>query len=80
MDFTDLPAAALSTLSRVEGAIDDDQLLFALSTVGRTLRSDVERLERALVQELRDRGESWATIASALGISRQSAHERFSVS
>lgn len=39
---------------------------------------EVDRMRRNLVCECRRRGRSWADIASALGVSRQSAWERYS--
>ncbi len=45
-----------------------------------TLAGIADELELALalaVGNLREQGHSWATIAKALGITRQSAHERF---
>lgn len=73
-DYTDITTDMTNTLARIAAA---DDLLHALTITAMTLRPNVEHLERALVHELRDRGESWAVIGSALGVSRQSAHERF---
>lgn len=77
MDYTAPATDVARTITRITDMIEQDDLVFALSAVARTLRSDVEHLERALVHELRARGESWATVATALGITRQSAHQRF---
>jgi len=38
----------------------------------------LDKLQRRLVQQARDAGRSWTEIGSSLGISRQSAWERFS--
>jgi len=38
----------------------------------------LDKLQRHLVQEARSAGHSWTDIGAALGISRQSAWERFS--
>lgn len=38
----------------------------------------VEKLQRHLVRQARDGGQSWTEIGEALGVSRQAAWERFS--
>jgi len=38
----------------------------------------VDKLQRHLVQQAREAGESWTAIGEALGVSRQTAWERFS--
>lgn len=66
-----------ATLARLIVMLElEDAPLFALTAVT-TIRRTTDDLERALVLDLRQRGFSWATIASALGVTRQSAHERF---
>lgn len=72
MRDTDLP----TTVAHIGGMMERDELLTALSTVP-ILRSDVDHLERTLVAKLRKSGHSWSAIAGALGVTRQSAHERF---
>jgi ATP-dependent Clp protease ATP-binding subunit ClpX len=57
--------------------IPSDRLLARLKPVERTLQGMGNQLH-ALVDELRGREVSWARIGEALGISRQSAWERFS--
>jgi hypothetical protein len=54
----------------------DDQLLEELPRVAAT-RAHVETDLRARVDELRNRGVAWSGIATALGVTRQSAWERF---
>ncbi len=54
-----------------------DRLLAALKALDATAESYREHLARA-VDALRSRNVSWAKIAAPLGISRQSAWERFS--
>jgi hypothetical protein len=57
--------------------LSDPEMLARLSRMARTAHQ-VEDGLRAWVQELRRRGTTWAKIGEALGISRQSAWERFS--
>ena len=54
----------------------DDQLLEQLPRVAATT-ANVETDLRARVDELRNRGVAWSGIATALGVTRQSAWERF---
>lgn len=55
---------------------DRDALLSALRLVS-ALRADIDALERATIDAARSCGASWATIASALGLSsRQAAEQR----
>ncbi|HVX17253.1 MAG TPA: ClpX C4-type zinc finger protein [Acidimicrobiales bacterium] len=57
-------------------SLSDDELLAALPG----LAASVDRVETSLVAwvgQLRERGVSWARIGSALGMTRQSAWERF---
>lgn len=63
--------------SFVSSEADDGTLLAQLGLAGRQI-SGAERHVRGAVVELRRRGMSWAQIGHALGISRQSAWERFS--
>ena len=55
----------------------DSQLLESLAPTEQTLEA-VRRDLRTKVDILRNRGVSWETIGSALGVSRQAAWERFS--
>ncbi len=57
--------------------IPTERLLARLSPIEKTLRGKGNQLEAA-VDELRGREVSWAQIGAALGVSRQSAWERFS--
>lgn len=55
---------------------DGDAALDALSDVG-TLRRLLDQVELAAVRAARDRAKSWAEIATRLGVTRQSAWERW---
>lgn len=55
----------------------DDELLEQISRVAATT-ANVEANLRAHVKELRERGVAWSRVAAALGVTRQSAWERFS--
>lgn len=54
----------------------DDELLDEIPRVAATT-ANVEADLRARVGELRQRGVAWSRIAAALGVTRQSAWERF---
>ncbi|MBO0676727.1 ClpX C4-type zinc finger protein [Mycolicibacterium sp. S2-37] len=54
----------------------DDELLDEIPRVAATT-ANVEADLRARVNELRQRGVPWSRIAAALGVTRQSAWERF---
>jgi ribosome-binding protein aMBF1 (putative translation factor) len=54
----------------------DDELLDDLPRVAATT-ANIEADLRARVNELRNRGVAWSRIAAALGVTRQSAWERF---
>lgn len=56
----------------------DEQLLDTMIRLHRS-REDVERAVSRYVRELRGRGVTWSRIGEALGISRQSAWERYSL-
>jgi ATP-dependent protease Clp ATPase subunit len=58
-------------------ALDDEQMLTRLPQMLHTARHIEEHLT-AWVRELRRRGVTWARIGQALGMTRQSAWERFS--
>lgn len=53
-----------------------ERLLAALAPVNATLEAHREHLQR-IVETLRARDVSWARIAEPLGVTRQSAWERF---
>ena len=55
----------------------DSQLLKSLAPTEHTMEA-IRRELRTKVDILRNRGVSWETIGSALGVSRQAAWERFS--
>jgi hypothetical protein len=59
------------------GSIATDTLLARLKPIEQTLQGMGNQLQ-TVVEELRGREVSWARIGEALGISRQSAWERFS--
>ncbi|MCX7363435.1 MAG: hypothetical protein NTV97_16495 [Alphaproteobacteria bacterium] len=58
------------------GDLPTEQLLEQLRSVETTLQGKGNQLQR-MVEQLRARKVSWAHIGAALGISRQSAWERF---
>ena len=58
-------------------ALSDDELLQRIPSIASSA-ANIEAGLRDRVHELRDRGVSWARIGSALGMTRQSAWERFS--
>jgi hypothetical protein len=58
-------------------SMTDEQMLDQIPRIG-MVSAQVEDNLRSWVQELRRRGTTWARIGQALGISRQSAWERFS--
>jgi hypothetical protein len=57
-------------------ALPDDCLLRAVAGVDGTLNA-IRGVQQDQVMVLRERGINWATIGDALGVSRQSAWERF---
>jgi hypothetical protein len=59
------------------GSLSDEQMLDHIPRVA-AVASQVEGDLRSWVQELRRRQVTWTRIGAALGISRQSAWERFS--
>jgi ATP-dependent Clp protease ATP-binding subunit ClpX len=56
--------------------LSDDELLQRIPSIASSA-ANIEAGLRDRVHELRDRGVSWARIGSALGMTRQSAWERF---
>ncbi|TLP58872.1 ClpX C4-type zinc finger protein [Microbispora triticiradicis] len=58
-------------------SMTDEQILEFLPRIA-AVGAQVEDNLRVWVQRLRDRGVTWARIGAALGITRQSAWERFS--
>jgi hypothetical protein len=63
LDPATTPAEDISDLADIARAVD--------------ARDNAEELIAEAVQRARERGRSWARIAVALGVSRQSAHERY---
>lgn len=59
------------------GSLTDEQMLDHIPRVA-AVAAQVEANLRSWVQELRRRQVTWARIGAALGVSRQSAWERFS--
>ncbi len=62
---------------RVWDSLSDEALLQEM-VKAHAAHHNVDRAVRRHVQALRDRGMSWARIGDALGMTRQSAWERFS--
>jgi hypothetical protein len=58
-------------------SFSDDELLQRIPFIAASV-ANIEAELRDRVDELRDRGVSWARIGGALGMTRQSAWERFS--
>lgn len=58
-------------------SMTDEEMLYHIPRVS-AVADQVEANLRAWVQELRRRGVTWARIGQALGVTRQSAWERFS--
>ncbi len=72
----DKPLAVDSARFKIEN-IPTETLLARLKPIEQTLQGMGNQLQSA-VEELRGREVSWARIGEALGVSRQSAWERFS--
>ena len=73
---TSAEAAAPPTIKAWEGLSDED--LLAEMVRAHAAHQNVDRAVAHHVAALRDRGVSWARIGEALGMTRQSAWERFS--
>ncbi|MGN7978098.1 hypothetical protein ACTJJ4_11015 [Microbacterium sp. 22195] len=71
-DFVAMVKRMLRAAGRRVAAGDEWELAELVS-----LRGDLEDAIQAAVDGLREQGHSWAYIADGLGISRQSAHERY---
>lgn len=63
-------------LTELAEASEHENALIALDAVAR-MRGELERQEAALVRRARNAGESWATIAAVLGVSKQAVHQKF---
>jgi ATP-dependent Clp protease ATP-binding subunit ClpX len=72
----DAAAGGPPTLTAWDGLCDDD--LLAEMVRAHAAHQNVDRAVGRYVSALRDRGLSWARIGEALGMTRQSAWERFS--
>ncbi|EUA89256.1 hypothetical protein I551_4246 [Mycobacterium ulcerans str. Harvey] len=59
-------------------SMDDQQMLSYIPRIA-VVAGQVEADLRAWVAELRRRGVTWSRVGGALGVTRQSAWERFSV-
>ena len=74
-----LDAAGTTEPARFEppwGAMSDDEILAGLPAIAASV-DQVETTLRAWIVELRTRRVAWARIGAALGMTRQSAWERF---
>ncbi len=78
-EYTGGPVATGDSSPRLPwwDALDDEQMLGRLPQMLHTARHIEEHLT-AWVRELRRRGVTWARIGQSLGMTRQSAWERFS--
>lgn len=63
-------------LQELADASENENALIALDAVMR-MRRELERQEAVLVRRARNAGESWAAIASVLGVSKQAVHQKF---
>jgi ATP-dependent Clp protease ATP-binding subunit ClpX len=71
------PSASDAQLSAWENGLTDEQILDQLPRLAAAAAQAEAGLQR-LVTILRERGVTWARIGTALGVTRQSAWERFS--
>ena len=65
-------------LAFVRSAPERFEVYLERGELARRLAGAVEKVQRSLVEHARASGRSWAEIGTALGISKQSAWERFS--
>ena len=69
----------MSRLQTLVGQAGGDDPLAALEALA-AARRELERLEELQVRRARVASASWASIALALGVSRQAVHQRFRLS
>ena len=78
------PTDQLDVLAAIERHVDGiHERLNEGDTMGALAGADwlaqyAEALRAGVVRQARHEGRSWATVAQALGVSRQAAHERYS--
>lgn len=75
-DAATLHGLVPDAIARSYRALNADNGIAALTWATLALQ-DVETLTTAAVQQARATGHTWAEIADALGITRQSAHAKF---
>lgn len=63
-------------LMALVGTLDDDDPLRSLAAAAE-LRRQATRIESVQVRRARQRGLPWASIADALGVSKQAVHQRY---
>lgn len=76
MDITDTATAITDLTAQAVRAIDAGEIEFTRLTLD-ALRRHVNRLEAAGLDHFRASGHTWQDIADHLGITKQSAHERY---
>lgn len=62
-------------MSNLVAQAEGEDPISALAAL-RALRTEVERQEAVLVRRARNRGASWAAIATVLGVTRQAVHKK----
>lgn len=76
MDINDTAAAINDLTAQALRAIDAGEIEFTRLTLD-ALRRHINRLEAAGLDHFHASGHTWQDIADALGITKQSAHERY---
>lgn len=69
----------VETLAALVARAADDDPLQALAALA-AARRELETLEELAVRRARVRSASWASIALAMGVTKQAAHQRFRLS
>ncbi len=72
-------SGGVDALAALVARAGDDDPLQALEALA-AARRELERLEEVTVRRARVRSASWASIALAMGVTRQAAHQRFRLS